>query len=159
MTLERIWSWVNTALLLGFALLLVLKLAGVIGWTWWLVFSPLILLVVVFVAALTIMGLFFPNLLESEQKQQPQGGEAGKPPIGSAHETPQPPALARWLDAVQGIIIGTVIFGGCAGLAGWGLYRYYGEKFSTFWGGVFAAITIAYGFIRATIALTRNRGK
>ncbi len=70
MARERIWSWVNCTLLVGFALLLSLKLTGMIDWSWWLVCSPLLLIVVILIVAFAIMGYFFPQLLESNAVQQ-----------------------------------------------------------------------------------------
>lgn len=150
---ERIWSWVNCTLLLGFALLSLLKLTGAIDWNWWFVSSPLLLMMVIFIVAITIIGFFFPHLMESKAVQQSQVDEAFRPRSNTAPAS----TLWRWLDAIQGVIIGTVIFGGCAGLVGWSLYRHYGEQFSTFWGGAFAVITLSYGLVRATLAIAAGR--
>jgi hypothetical protein len=157
MALERIWSWVNCTLIAGFALLLVLKLTG-IDWSWWLVCSPLLLFVVILVGAFAIMGLSFPHLLESSPEQQSKGDDARRPRPVPAQVASPPSTRLVWLDAIQAVIVGIVIFGGCAGLIGWGLYRYYGAKFSTFWGGVFAVIALVYGLVRAAIAIAGDRG-
>lgn len=41
-----------------------LKLMGIITWSWWIVFSPLLFLVVVFLL-ITAFALFFPDYFEA----------------------------------------------------------------------------------------------
>jgi hypothetical protein len=64
--LEKVWVGINFTLLGTFVCFLVLKLTGAIGWNWWLVWSPVLGFLGVFVVMVVVLSLFFPESLESK---------------------------------------------------------------------------------------------
>jgi hypothetical protein len=82
--LEKVWVGINFTLLGTFVCFLALKLTGVIGWSWWLVWSPVLGFLGVFVVMVVVLSLFFPESLESKVEHKVDAAPLKPLPEGKA---------------------------------------------------------------------------
>jgi hypothetical protein len=77
---EKVWRWSFPALLVLFAVLLVAKLVGLIDWSWWIVFTPLLPFALLF--AFVVVCIFALAIFYTA---------TGTPPAGETQTGPAAP--------------------------------------------------------------------